>query len=351
MTRVAGIPAELQALAAILVGSAPELDVAAASLASAASLPPMPAGVAAQVESALDEARNLIVRASQTAAGEGEDLRRRGLWLEIADRLHRSWEAVAAPFGLVATSNDTLDLATEWRVSRLMKTWNAYEDAVGPAVAAEGPTSLAALDAKLGFQESNPMAPARFATVLEGAGDEGSYLESLGSLAGIGETVGKFTPIGGVFGGVVGFSYPKNRTGTYMYVDRAAAAGTTAGSIGLLLASTPALAAVPVVGEVALAVVVVAGAWELWENKDEIARIAVAGGKFVANHPYVLAGPPGIAVHEAWKYRKPIAHALVSAADTDKDLADDGAKTILSGAKSALEHVVPHVHVGGLSTP
>lgn len=354
MTRVAGIPEDLQSLAATLVGSAPELDLAGAMLARAASaLPSMPAGVAGQVETSLQQAQRLLAQSAATAQKEGSDLRRRGLWLEIADRIRKAWEPVAAPFGMLSTPNDAVNATSLWRVHRLLKVWDAYDRAVTPAVAAEGESSLAALNAQLSFEERNPMSPARFATVLEGAGEDGAYLESLGSFAEVAGTIGKFTPVGGVVGGVVELALPTHRHGALMVADRASGFGTLAGS-GILLADAAGMALMPGLVPVALGVVVAAGVWELYENRQAVARITVAGGKFLLGHAYVLAGPAGIAAKELYDYRRPLAHALVSTADTSAQLAENGAKTILGGAenagasavstaKSLLGHVGVHV--------
>jgi hypothetical protein len=362
VTRVAGIPTELQGLAATLVGSGPELELAAAALASA-PIPAMPSGVAGQVTGWLSEATTLLARSAKTAGDEGTDLKRRGLWLEIADRIKEGWEPVSVGVGMFATPTDGVNTASAWRVEQLLRAWDAYQDAVSPAVAAEGESSLAALNAQLQFEEDNAMAPGRFATILEGAGDESAYLDSLGSLAGIADTVGKVTPVFGVIGGTVELVDPKHHHGALMVADRTAGLATAAGSTAILLDAAAILPMAPAAAPIIIGVVVAAGVWELYENREEVAKLTVAGAKFVANHAYVLAGPAGIAAKEAWDYRKPIAHTLVSAADTGKDLAEDGAKTIVGGAESAgstavstaksiLGHVdVPHVHVGGLSFP
>jgi hypothetical protein len=361
MTRVAGIPEQLQSLAATLVGSGPELELAAGVLNSAAgSLPSMPGGVASQVESALAQAQRLIRASAQAAANEGRDLRRRGLWLEIADRIKEAWEPASVGFGMVATPNDIFSATSKWRVARLMQTWGAYQAAVSPAVAAEGEPSLAALDAQLAFEERTGIPPDRFATLLEGAGDDAKYLEALGSAARIGEVVGRYTPYAGIVGGVVEFVHPMHKHGALMLADRTAGAGTALGSAGLILAASS-LIEVPGVGEVALVVVIAAGLWELYENREEVARLTVAGGKFALNHAYLAAGPAGILAKEGWDDRRQLIHGLVSTADTGKNLAEDGAKTIVGGAEDAgksvvseTKHLFGHigsVHVGGVHFP
>jgi hypothetical protein len=339
MTKVAGIPGELRALASTLVTSTPELELAAATL-GAAAVPEMPPGVSSQVEEAILRAQALLRDSARTASEEAQDLRRRGLWFEIADRAAGSREAASTLFGMVTTPLDATDGFYRWRLATLLEKWAEYRADVLSVATTRGESSLPTLDAYLRFQETHPMSPQTFETMVDGAGSIDNYVASLGRLAQVVDVLGRYAPYAAIPAGVVSLVRPQHAHGILMAADRGAGLATIGGSVGSIAMSAGLLEVTPLGVGVVTVLLVGAGVYELYENREEVARLTVAGGKFLLHHAYVLAGPEGIVDHEIFAHRAALARAAVTSVDAGKDFAEKGAATILHGVTSGGESVV-----------
>jgi hypothetical protein len=113
MTKIAGIPEQLRASSTLLAVSAPELALAAEAFASA-PLPKMPPGLVSVVEDALQRAATVLRGAAARADTEGKDLKRRGLWPEVAGTAFAAWELVE---DAVSTATSTVRLYAVRRTS------------------------------------------------------------------------------------------------------------------------------------------------------------------------------------------------------------------------------------------
>jgi hypothetical protein len=83
MTKIAGVPEELQGLSRALYDVAPEIDSTSRTL-SGVSLPEMPPGVAGTVTATLGSVGQKLNNAATTVQQQGLDVGRRATWLRIA---------------------------------------------------------------------------------------------------------------------------------------------------------------------------------------------------------------------------------------------------------------------------
>jgi hypothetical protein len=325
MTRIAGIPQQLEMFSSTLAEVGVELSVAAVSV-SEAGVPAMPPGVAGQVIEALAHTGTALQRAAVTAEREAAEVRRRALWLLAADR--GSTTALDAAFALRAGEMplNVLDLLARRRVTQMLAAWGRYTRVVLPVVREYGPTSMPATSIWFSWQGRNPMPLSRLNSVIRGAGDAASYERASGlPLVGLRAVAGKVLGPLGVATSIYSLAYPEHSTGWERTGDQVAAGAGMLGSGGMTaLAFAPELAAVPGVNIAVGALLVGAAGWEIYTHRKAIAHAAVSAADFAWKHrTAVLAGTPAGPALVAWDHRKDIARGAVAATKWSGDRLSD----------------------------
>jgi hypothetical protein len=317
----------------VLAEAGVELSVEATSVATA-GLPVMPPTVAGQVTQALAHASTALQRAAVTAEREASEVRRRALWLAIANRGDTT--GLETFFGLRALAEaplSVLETASRHRVAEMLQAWGRYTRVVLPIVDEYGPTSMPATKIWFAWQQRNPMALSRLSSVIAGAGDAASYEHATGlPLAGLRSVAAKtFGPLG-VVTSVYSLAHPAHEGGWERTGDRVAAGAGLLGSGGAtVLAFAPGAAAIPGLNIAVGALLVGAAGWEIYTHRKAIAHAAVAAGDFVWKHKTaVLAGTPLGPAAVAWDHRKEIARGAVAATDWTGDRLEDVGEGIAS---------------------
>lgn len=345
MSRIAGVPEQLRAAATVIAQTAPELDLAAVALASAA-LPEMPPGVAASVQGTISQASSTLHRAAATAGHTGRELKRRGLWLELADAGPTAWAlgltakaAIDLPFGL-------MDFAERKRGLDMLRIWGRYERAVLPIARDYGEQSMQATKMWLLFQRSHPEFATKMMTIADGAGELGKYERAADVpfplIRGVG---GKILGPVGVLSSSWLLLHPEHEHGWERTGDRIAGGAGVIGGAGATMAAFGGLEAVglavPGVNIAVATLIVGAAAWDLYTHRKEVAHALAEGGKFLWDHKaIVVAGPAGAAAQEVWDHRRDIARGAVTVGEFGVHRAEDAAH-IVTSAPGTL------VHAGG----
>lgn len=340
MTRIAGVPEELESMATLLAASAPELQTAAMMLASA-PLPAMPPGVAAATSDALDAATRALGTSALISAHEGLDLRRRSLWLRVADTGGAAlWSANTSPFKAVLSAPlDALDLIERRKALQMLRVWKTYLRAVRPIEDDYGAGSEQAFEVTWRLRRRLDIAPSRFRSIVEGGGDLARYeRDAEVPLAGVRLLAGRVLGPAGVVAGFYEIWRPSH-PGWKRWGDRASGAAGALGSAGGSAIAYYGLETtamfVPGVDVVAATLLLGSAGWEIYTHKKEIAHALVSGGSYVLHHPVVLAGPAGVAAEEVWDHRQQLASAAVSTASWGEHRVEDAAAPAVSVAKGA----------------
>jgi hypothetical protein len=346
MTRFAGVPEQLRAAATVLGATAPELDLAAVALSSIA-LPAMPPGVALVVEDTLWRASATLRQAALEAKREGEDLKRRGLWLELADAGGTAWAYSVVTRAALDIPTGLMDFVERKRAIRLLQVWRAYKRLVVPTADRFGPESYEALWKYFRFQYHYPEVASRLPMLAEGAGDMSFYERASGvPLPLLRGVTGKILGPLGVATGFLQIVNPEHSHGWERTGDEVAGGANLIGSATATLMTFGSAATVEAIGvwipgvNVAVAVLILgSAAWELYTHRREVARALVAGGKDVRDHPLLLIGPAGPAAQLAWDHRRTIARGAVATAQFGANSAENAAHLAVSAAGASLNRI------------
>lgn len=293
MTKIAGIPEQLDGVASAMSGTAGDLQSFAVKLAGIA-YPEMPAGTDATVRALVADAGSRLRRDAIVADSSSGDVKKRAAWFRAADVLLTA-PLARAPKETAELFANALDLKERMRVGEMLKEWRRWNRVVPDIVNDYGEDSGAATRIWFLFQERSPLEHARFLSMLEGEGSRALYTESADvPLTAARSIAGKFLGPLGVYTNLR-IAMHSDYTGWRGDTDRVVGGFGVAGSLGATALAFG--AAVPGLDVAVGAVLIGVGAWQLgnlaWDNKKAIAHAAVKGADFVYQHAGWAAGPLG----------------------------------------------------------
>lgn len=351
MTKIAGIPEQLDGVATAMNGTAGDLQSLAVRL-SGLSYPEMPPATDATVRRLVADAGSRLRRDAIVADSSSGDVRKRAAWFRAADVLLAS-PLVRAPKETAELFANALDLKERLRVGQMLKEWKRWNRVVPDVVDDYGEDSGAATRIWFLFQERSPLTHARFLTMLEGEGERAVYADGAEVPFTVARSIaGKFLGPLGVYTNLR-IAMHSDYSGWRGDTDRVVGGFGVAGSLGATALAFG--AAVPGLDVAVGAVLIGVGAWQLgnlaWDNKTAIAHAAVKGAKLAYDHAGWVAGPLG---QLAWEHRGQAVHAAVSGVEWGVDHGEDIAKTGLGIAKGGLGDAksvgstIEHSVVGGV---
>jgi hypothetical protein len=360
MTKIAGIPEQLDGVAEAMRGTAGDLQALAIRLSSIA-YPEMPAGTDATVRRLVGDAGSRLRRDAIVADSSAGDVKKRSAWFRAADTLLAA-PLLRAPKETSELLTNALDLKERLRVDQMVKEWNRWNRVVPNVVDDYGEDSMAATRIWFIFQERSPLTHARFLSMLEGEGSRALYAKGADVPFAFARSLGgKVLGPLGVYTNAQILLHSEYK-GWRGDVDRAMGGLGMVGSAGATALAFG--AAVPGLDVAVGAVLIGVGAWQLgnlaWDNRKAIAHAAVKSAKFAYDHAGWAAGPLG---QLAWEHRGDAARVAVGGFEWGVDHGEDIAKAGLGLAKGGLgdatslgsgvvHHAgdVEHVVVGGLAS-
>jgi len=354
VTVIEANPSEMVATAGRLGQSRQRRLTAAADL-KGLSMPEMPPGLAPQIHGVIVTTSSDLREQAEDLGDIGRDLASRAMWAIITGYGVLKLPGISAMRGLYGLFSNTMKVAEQRRLWKMLRAWSFYQSEVGPVALARGERSMEALRAFMLWQQelSRVVPHGRLAAVLAGEGDALKYMKvAVGPLKGLRTATGKVTPFISLITSTDTLIRGSTLPGWRGDVDRYVVAPVTIGASGVAAASALGIIALTPGGQVVVgAVLIGAGVWVVgnmaWDHRKEIAHAAVKGGKFVLDHPYA-AGPlapvvvPASGAKELYDHRHEIAHGLVSGATFAKDQVvatpgriKDAGETVLEGVTGA----------------
>jgi hypothetical protein len=335
MTKIAGIPDQLDGVAASMQGTAGDLSALATRLA-AIDYPEMPPATATAVRGLVGAAGSRLRRDAIVADTSSSGVKKRAAWFRAADVLLAS-PALHVTKGVVEMFDSSLEVEQGLRVEQMMSEWERWNRVVPDVIHDWDEESMAATRIWFIFQERSPLPYTRFLSMLEGAGEREAYAASAEvPLLATRSIAGKILGPLGVYTNLKIAIHP-DYGGVRGDVDRGMAILGATGSMGQTMLVLGIGAEIPGVDIVVGGILVGVAAWQvgniLWDEKGAIARGAVKGGKFLYQHAGWAAGPLG---QLAWEHRGEAVHAAVSGVEWGVDHGKDIATTGLGIAEGGL---------------